>query len=54
MDRFAVELPVKFKFFTMCYGSKSLYCLGQKMIPFAHISMRIRAFTKASVSQSFF
>ena len=41
----AVELPIKFKFFTIWYGSKSLYFWEQKNKPFAHISLCIRAVT---------
>ena len=44
---------IKFKFFTICYGSKSLYFWEQKNEPFAHISLRIRAATRTSVSHLF-
>ena len=50
----AVELPIKFKFFTTCYGSKRLYVLAQKNEHFARISLCIRAVTRASVSHLFF
>ena len=49
-DRLAVELPIKFTFFTICYGSKSLYFCEQKNELFAHISLCIRAVTRPSVS----
>ena len=50
-DGLVVKLPIKFKFFTICYyGSKSLYFLGQENEPFAHISLCIRAVTRAPVS----
>ena len=48
--KLAVELPIKFQFFTICYGSKSLYFWEQKNETFAHISLRIRVVTRASVS----
>ena len=53
-DGLAVELPIKFKFFTVYYGSKSLYVWGQKNEPFAHNSPCIRAVVKASFSHLFF
>ena len=46
-DGLAVELPIKFKFFTKCYGSKNLYFWEQKNDPLAHISLCIRAVTRA-------
>ena len=49
-DGLIVEFPIKFKFFIICYGSKSLYFLGQTNEPFAHISLCIRAVTRAPVS----
>ena len=38
-----VIVPFKFKFFTICYGSKSLYFGEQKNEHFAHISLCMNA-----------
>ena len=53
-DGLAVESPIKSKFFTICYGYKSLYFWGQKNEPFARISLCIRAVVRAPVSHFFF
>ena len=53
-DGLAVELPIKFKVFNVCYGSKSLYFLEQNNEPFAFIYLCIRAVTRASGSHLFF
>ena len=53
-DKLAVALPIKFSFFTICYGSMNLYFWEQKNEPFAHISLRIRAVTTHKcICQSF-
>ena len=53
-DGLAVELPIKFKFFTIGYGTKSLYVSGKTNEPFANISLCIRAVVRASVGHFLF
>ena len=53
-EKLAVALPIKFSFFTICYGSTNLYFWEQKNEPFAHISLHIRAVTThKDICQSF-